>query len=286
MQPNHEALSNLSIGGHDAATSGQEVLVDAHDISVSFGDRQVLDHVDLQIDRGEIVTLVGLNGSGKTTLVRVVLGLSTPDSGSVRRAPGLRIGYSPQRVDRDAILPLTVERFLDLGTRVSRARLQALLQELGASALLDSQIADLSGGEFHRVMLARAMVQAPDLLVLDEPLAGVDVASQAELYRLIATLRDRYRCGVLLVSHDLHVVMAATDKVICINHHVCCTGHPRSVAADPQFIALFGPHVAETLAVYRHDHDHRHDISGEAVPLAGADSARANAGNQGNKADG
>lgn len=277
MQRTHEASSNLSIDGHDVATSGRDVLVEARDISMRFGDRQVLDHVDLQIDRGEIVTIVGLNGSGKTTLVRVLLGLATPDSGSVRRAPGLRIGYSPQRVHRDAILPLTVGRFLTLGTRVPRARLRALLQELGASALFDSQIADLSGGEFHRVMLARAMVQAPDLLVLDEPLAGVDVASQAELYRLIAMLRDRYRCGVLLVSHDLHVVMAATDTVVCLNHHVCCTGHPRSVAADPQFIALFGPHVAETLAIYRHDHDHRHDISGEAVPLEGADSVHANA---------
>lgn len=278
MQPNHELLSNLSVDRPDAATGGRDLLVEARDISVRFGDRQVLDHVDLQIDRGEIVTLVGLNGSGKTTLVRVLLGLSTPDSGRVRRAPGLRIGYSPQRVHRDAILPLTVERFLALGTRVSRARLQMLLQELGASALFDSQIADLSGGEFHRVMLARAMVQAPDLLVLDEPLAGVDVASQAELYRLIAMLRDRYRCGVLLVSHDLHVVMAATDKVVCLNHHVCCIGHPRSVATDPQFIALFGPHVAETLAVYTHDHDHRHDISGEAVPLEGDDSAHVHAG--------
>ncbi len=277
MQPSREALSNLSVGGHDTATSGQHVLVEARDISVSFGGRQVLDHVDLRLDRGEIVTLVGLNGSGKTTLVRVLLGLSTPDRGSVRRAPSLRIGYSPQRAHREAILPLTVERFLTLGARATRSHLQALLQELGASALLDSQIADLSGGEFHRVMLARAMVQVPDLLVLDEPLAGVDVASQAELYRLIATLRDRYRCGVLLVSHDLHVVMAATDKVVCINHHVCCTGHPRSVAADPQFIALFGPHVAETLAVYTHDHDHRHAISGEAVPLEGATSARVNA---------
>lgn len=280
MHPNHEALYNLSIGGHDAAPGGREVLMDARNISVRFGDRQVLDRVDLQIERGEIVTLVGLNGSGKTTLVRVLLGLSTPDGGSVRRAPGLRMGYSPQRVDRDAILPLTVERFLTLGARVSRDRLHAFLQELGASALLDSQIADLSGGEFHRVMLARAMMQAPDLLVLDEPLAGVDVASQAELYRLIASLRDRYRCGVLLVSHDLHVVMAATDKVVCINHHVCCTGHPRSVAADPQFIALFGAHVAGTLAVYTHDHDHRHDISGEPVPLPGGDSAGANTANR------
>jgi zinc transport system ATP-binding protein len=254
--------------GHEPVAQ-QELLIEARDLCVSFDGRQVLDHVALEIMRGEIVTLVGLNGSGKTTLVRVLLGLLTPDRGTVRRAPGLRIGFSPQRVHRDAILPMTVERFLTLATPAPRARLQALLDEVGAGGLIDSQIADLSGGEFHRVLLARAMVRAPDLLVLDEPLAGVDVASQAELYRLIAHLRERYRCGVLLVSHDLYVVMAATDKVICLNHHVCCTGHPRSVARDAQFIALFGPHVAETLAVYMHEHDHRHDMSGEPVPLVG-----------------
>lgn len=255
--------------GHEPVVQ-QELLIEAHDLCVSFDGRQILDHVALQIMRGEIVTLVGLNGSGKTTLVRVLLGLLTPDHGTVRRAPGLRIGFSPQRVHRDAILPMTVQRFLTLAMPAPRARLQALLDEVGATGLIDSQIADLSGGEFHRVLLARAIVRAPDLLVLDEPLAGVDVASQAELYRLIAHLHERYHCGVLLVSHDLYVVMAATDKVVCLNHHVCCMGHPRSVARDAQFIALFGPHVAETLAVYTHEHDHRHDMSGEPVPLASA----------------
>ena len=245
----------------------RELLIDARDLCVSFDGRQVLDQVALHISRGEIVTLVGLNGSGKTTLVRVLLGLLTPDRGTVRRAPGLRIGFSPQRVDRDSILPMTVQRFLTLATPMPRTRLQALLNEVGAGGLIDNQIADLSGGEFHRVLLARAIVRTPDLLVLDEPLAGVDVASQAELYRLIADLRERYRCGVLLISHDLYVVMAATDKVVCLNHHVCCMGHPHSVARDAQFIALFGPHVAETLAVYTHQHDHRHDMSGEPVPL-------------------
>lgn len=245
-----------------------ELLIEAQGLCVSFDGRQILDRVALQIMRGEIVTLVGLNGSGKTTLVRVLLGLLTPDRGTVRRAPRLRIGFSPQRVHRDAILPMTVQRFLTLTTPAPRARLQTLLGEVGAAGLIDSQIADLSGGEFHRVLLARAIVRAPDLLVLDEPLAGVDVASQAELYRLIAHLRERYHCGVLLVSHDLYMVMAATDKVVCLNHHVCCMGHPRSVARDPQFISLFGPHVAETLAVYTHEHDHRHDMSGEPVPLS------------------
>lgn len=242
-------------------------LVAAKGVCVVFSGRVVLEDVDLEVKPREIVTVVGLNGSGKTTLVRVLLGLLKPQRGQVEWAPGLRIGFSPQHLERDRTLPMTVARFLTLGASAPRGRLQALLAEVAAGDILDTQLADISGGELHRVLLARAMLREPQLLVLDEPLAGVDVASQAELYRLIAGLRDRYGCGVLLVSHDLHVVMAATDRVVCLNHHVCCTGHPRSVARDPQFVALFGRHVAETLAVYAHAHDHRHDMAGTPVPL-------------------
>ena len=250
------------------ATEGKrDTLIEARGLLVRLGGRLILDNVDLRVSRGEIVTLVGLNGSGKSTLVRTILGLVTPDSGSVVRAPGLRIGFSPQHIDRDPTLPIKVARFLTLGTRAPRSRLQSLLDEIGASPILDSPLAELSGGELHRVVLARALLREPDLLVLDEPLAGVDVSSQSELYRLIADLRDRYNCGVLLVSHELHVVMAATDTVVCLNRHVCCTGHPQSVAQDPQFVSLFGKHVAETLAVYTHHHDHRHDVAGEPVPV-------------------
>ena len=248
-------------------TTKGDTLIEAHGLSVRLGGRLILDNVDLRVSRGEIVTLVGLNGSGKSTLVRTVLGLVTPDSGRVVRAPGLRIGFSPQHLDRDPTLPLTVARFLTLGTRAPRSQLRILLGEIGASAVLDNPLAELSGGELHRVVLARALLRQPDLLVLDEPLAGVDVSSQSDLYRLIADVRDRYKCGVLLVSHELHVVMAATDTVVCLNRHVCCTGHPRSVAKDPQFVSLFGKHVAETLAVYTHHHDHRHDVAGEPVPV-------------------
>ncbi|MFQ5934866.1 MAG: ATP-binding cassette domain-containing protein [Acidiferrobacterales bacterium] len=268
MASQSEALG-AGTGGVDVPAARQQVLIDARGVYVRFGAQVVLENIDLQIVRGEIVTLVGLNGSGKTTLVRVLLGLLTPDRGQVEHAPGLRIGFSPQHVYRDTTLPITVERFLTLSGPVARSRLQELLREVGAETLLDSQIATLSGGEFHRVVLARAILREPDLLVLDEPLAGVDVASQSDLYRLIVDLRDRYQCGVLLVSHDLHVVMAATDEVVCLNQHICCKGHPHSVAQDPHFVSLFGPHVAETLAVYTHDHDHRHDMSGHAVPLEG-----------------
>lgn len=245
-------------------------LIEARNLSVYYRDRTILDRVDLHVSRGEIVTVVGLNGAGKSTLVRALLGLITPQAGHISRRPGLRIGYSPQHLHPDATLPLSVARFLTLGSPAPRERLETLLSEVGVAAVLDSQIADISGGELHRVLLARALLRKPDLLVLDEPLAGVDVAGQSELYRLIAGIRDRYACGVLLVSHDLHVVMAATDRVVCINHHVCCTGRPESVTRHPEFVALFGRHVADVLAVYAHDHDHQHDVAGEPIPLAGA----------------
>ena len=209
-------------------------LVEARGVSVRFGRRSVLEAVNLTVHAGEIVTLVGLNGAGKSTLIRVLLGIVRPHSGEVVRAPGLRIGYSPQHVHRDPILPMTVRRFLTLGAPASRKRLESLLAEVGAGAILDHPLAEISGGELHRVLLARALLREPGLLVLDEPLAGVDVTSQSELYGLIATIRDRYGCGVLLVSHDLHLVMAETDTVVCLNRHVCCTGHPQVDHAPPR----------------------------------------------------
>ena len=242
-------------------------LVEARGVSVRFGRRNVLEAVDLAVHAGEIVTLIGLNGAGKSTLVRVLLGIIRPSRGEVVRAPGLRIGYAPQHVHRDPILPMTVRRFLTLGAPATRERLTALLAEVGAGAILDHPLASISGGELHRVLLARALLREPGLLVLDEPLAGVDVTSQSELYRLIAAIRDRYGCGVLLVSHDLHLVMAATDTVVCINRHVCCSGHPRAITRDPAFVSLFGPHVASALAIYQHSHDHHHDALAEPVPL-------------------
>jgi zinc transport system ATP-binding protein len=257
-----------AMGANRAATAADHgYLIEARGLSVRFRDRTILDQVDLQVSRGEIVTVIGLNGAGKSTLVRALLGLTTPASGTIIRQPGLRIGYSPQHLHLDATLPLTVARFLTLGARTSEARLRELLAEVGVAEVLHNQVADISGGELHRVLLARALLRKPDLLVLDEPLAGVDVAGQSELYRLIADIRDRYACGVLLVSHDLHVVMAATDRVVCINHHVCCTGRPEAVTRHPEFVALFGRHVAEVLAVYTHHHDHQHDVAGAPVPL-------------------
>ena len=244
-------------------------LIEAREISVRYGQHTVLDSVDLRVRPGEIVTLIGLNGAGKSTLVRVLLGSIAPDRGEVVRMPGLRVGYSPQHVHRDPILPVTVRRFLGLGPRVARGRIEAALDEVGAGAILNHPMAEISGGELHRVLLARTLLREPNLLVLDEPLAGVDVNGQAELYNLITTIRDRHGCGVLLVSHDLHLVMASTDTVVCLNRHVCCSGSPRRVTSDPAFVSLFGQPLADALAVYSHSdsHDHRNDVHGDPVPV-------------------
>lgn len=245
-------------------TLSDSKLITANQVTVRFGDRPVLDRVDLSVAAGEIVTLIGPNGSGKTTFLRAVLGLIKPDQGDVLRRPGLTIGYVPQRVEIDRTLPLTLRRFVMMGGG-KPAKLDAAAEEVGIGHLLDRSFHDLSGGEAKRAVLARALIREPDLLVMDEPTANVDVAGQAEFYDLIRRIRDLRGCGVLLVSHDLHLVMAATDQVVCLNGHVCCSGRPESVTRNPEYLALFGHRVAETHGLYTHDHDHSHDISGEQI---------------------
>ena len=241
-----------------------EKLIDARGISLSIDNHSILQNVDLALSTGEIVTLIGPNGAGKTTLVRVVLGLTQPSAGSLERKAGITIGYMPQRLQINPTLPMTVARFLAL-TRQSTNAVTDALEQVGTAHLLNSPLQQISGGELQRVLLARALLRDPQLLVLDEPVQGVDVAGQTALYELISTLRDRLGCGVLMVSHDLHLVMAQTDRVMCLNHHVCCHGHPEQVSNDPAYLALFGKQHSDALAIYHHHHDHAHDIHGNIV---------------------
>ena len=233
-------------------------------LSMRFGGLLAVNGVALTVKEKQVVSMIGPNGAGKTTLVRVVLGLLKPNSGSVWRKAKLRIGYMPQKLHVDATLPLSVLRFLRLVPGVDRRRALAALAEVGATQVIDSPLQSISGGELQRVLLARALLREPELLVLDEPVQGVDVAGQAELYRLITQLRDRYGCGVLMVSHDLHLVMSTTDQVVCLNRHVCCSGHPEQVSFDPAFVELFGQD-AQSLAIYTHRHDHEHDLHGAVI---------------------
>ncbi len=243
-----------------------EPLIEADNISLRLGERQILQGVSLSLKAGEIVTLIGPNGAGKTSLVRVVLGLQKASGGSLTRRRGLRIGYMPQKLHLEASLPLTVRRFLQLALsrrQSSDAVLLDCLRLTGIEHLLHSPMQSLSGGETQRVLLARALLRNPQLLVLDEPVQGVDVAGQARLYQLIADIRHQRGCGVLMVSHDLHLVMAATDTVICLNQHVCCHGHPAAVSEDPAYLELFGQTSHSGIAVYTHQHDHQHNIHGD-----------------------
>lgn len=242
-----------------SAQRDRSALIEVSDVSVRYQRGTVLTGVDLTIHRGEIVTIIGPNGAGKTTLLKVILGLLVPTGGVVRVKPGTRIGYMPQRMVVDSVFPLTVRKFLSLAGPGARARIPEVLGEVGALRTVDSPMQGLSGGEMQRVLLARALLRNPDLLVLDEPAQGVDVQGQVELFQLITRLRDELGCAVLMVSHDLHLVMSSTDRVVCLNQHVCCTGTPEVVSASPGFLELFSPQAASTLALYTHQHDHRHD---------------------------
>nr|WP_226898334.1 metal ABC transporter ATP-binding protein [Mangrovicoccus algicola] len=234
-------------------------MVEIEGLDVRLDGRPVLSRIDFRIDPGEIVTLVGPNGSGKTTLMRSVIGAIPSAAGRIRRRPGLRIGYVPQKLHVDTTLPLTVGRFLSLPVRIGAASTRAALEQAGAGALLERQMSELSGGQFQRVMLARALLARPELLILDEATQGLDQPGSAAFYRQIETIRDETGCAVLMVSHELHVVMAASDRVICLNGHVCCHGTPEHVSSAPEYRALFGTGTGGALALYRHDHDHRHD---------------------------
>ena len=233
-------------------------LIEIAGLGVSLGGQKVLSDVDFHLDRGEIVTIVGPNGSGKSTFLRAIIG-AVPMVGTVRLKPGLRIGYVPQKLAIDPTLPLSVRRFLSLPRRVRDAQAQDALEQAGAQGLETRQMAALSGGQLQRVLLARALLNEPDVLLLDEATQGLDQPGSANFYSRIEDMRARLGCAVLMVSHELHVVMSASDRVVCLNGHICCQGRPEHVASAPEYRALFGSGTHGALALYRHEHSHAHD---------------------------
>ncbi|MEM9475984.1 MAG: metal ABC transporter ATP-binding protein [Pseudomonadota bacterium] len=234
-------------------------LLSVEGLSVSYGANTVLRGVDLAVEPGEIVTIVGPNGSGKTSLFRAIIGATAPSAGRIARKPGLNIGYVPQRLHIDQTLPITVDRFLRLTARLDRRACVQALEDAGVPDLLKRQMSQLSGGQFQRVLLARALINKPELLLLDEATQGLDQPGSAAFYRQIEAVRAETGCAILMISHELHVVMSASDRVICLNGHVCCQGTPAVVASAPEYRALFGTGTGGALALYRHDHDHGHD---------------------------
>lgn len=232
-------------------------------IGLTLGRQRLLNNIQFSINEKEIITLIGPNGAGKSCLLQVILGLRKPTAGKIVYAPSLSIGYMPQKLDINPLMPITVKRFLSLSGMDSTSVRNAL-SRVNVLRLLNASMHHLSGGEKQRVLLARAIIRQPKLLVMDEPAQALDVNGQNHFYQLIDVLRKEFACAVLMVSHDLHFVMAATDQVICLNKHVCCHGHPESVAKHPAYLELFG-YGASNLATYTHHHDHHHNLHGEVV---------------------
>lgn len=246
-----------------------EPLVRLDSAGIHRARRWLVRGVSMSVEEREIVTLIGPNGSGKSTTAKMALGILKPDEGSAIRRTGLRVAYVPQKLTVDWTLPLTVSRFMRLTAHVSEDEARSAMSSTGIFHLAKAEVRTLSGGEFQRVLLARAIARNPDLLVLDEPVQGVDFGGEIALYDLIKRIRDEMHCAILLISHDLHVVMAATDRVICLNGHICCSGTPKAVASSAEYKALFGARAASTLAVYEHHHDHTHLPDGRVEHAGG-----------------
>lgn len=245
-------------------------LIEVSNLSYQIDGKLILKDINMSLSRNEVVTIIGPNGAGKSTLLRQLIKLEKPSSGAVIHAPKLSFGYMPQQLHLNELMPLTVASFLRLGKKrltrtLSVAAKAKLMNELNIDNLLQSSMHKLSGGERQRVMLSRAVLQAPDVLILDEPAQGVDINGQNRLYELISRVRDVHPCAVLMVSHDLHLVMAKTDRVICLNQHICCQGHPDTVSSDDQFTNLFDDHQLAAMRHYTHHHDHHHDLHGSVV---------------------
>lgn len=240
-------------------------LISLSNVSVIFDDKRILDTISLSLLKNTITTLIGPNGAGKSTLVKTIIGLIKPTEGKITRTPNLRIGYVPQKLKLNESLPMRVDRFLRMNQGISEHEIEQTLELVGAKKLHFANMHTLSGGETQRILIANAVLKKPNLLVLDEPVQGVDVNGQLELYRLISSLKERLNCAILMVSHDLHLVMAQTDEVICLQHHICCSGAPDTISSHPSYLAMFGKKEREQLALYHHNHNHEHDLSGNPI---------------------
>ncbi len=238
------------------------ILVKLNEVGIKQNDKWLVKGVSLIVEKGKIVTLIGPNGSGKSTTAKIALGIYKKIEGQVEKYTN-NVGYVPQKISIDWTLPLRVNDFMLLTENLKDEAVNEALSLTGVIHLKNKNLGNLSGGEFQRVLLARAISRKPDLLVLDEPVQGVDFTGEIALYELIKKISDTLNCGILLISHDLHTVMSATDHVVCLNGHVCCSGSPSDVARNNEYKALFGEQASQTLSIYEHKHDHVHSNDGE-----------------------
>ena len=240
----------------------KNILVKLNNVGIQQNEKWLVKGVSLEVEKGKIVTLIGPNGSGKSTTAKIALGIYKNIEGNVEKFTN-NVGYVPQKISIDWTLPLRVKDFMVLTDDIKDELLDEALSLTGVIHLKEKNLGNLSGGEFQRVLLARAISKKPELLVLDEPVQGVDFTGEIALYELIKKISEKLNCGILLISHDLHTVMSATDHVVCLNGHVCCSGSPKDVARNNEYKALFGEQASQTLSVYEHKHDHEHSIDGK-----------------------
>tara|TARA_A100001035_G_scaffold117372_1_gene92206 strand:+ start:426 stop:1160 length:735 start_codon:yes stop_codon:yes gene_type:complete len=233
-------------------------LIQAFNINVSRQGNKILENVSVVVGDHDFLTVIGPNGAGKSMLLKCLMGFYAPDIGEIRKMNGLRVGYVPQNFAPEHTMPISVRRFLTLRKKTEKAAIEEIAEETGILNILDQALFELSGGERQRVLLARSLLDNPHLLVLDEPAQNLDISGQLGFYRLVEKIYKERKVSVLMVSHDLHLVMASTKEVICLFHHVCCSGEPQIVAKDPEFISLFGNDMATMMAAYQHSHDHAH----------------------------
>ena len=243
-------------------SSENSTLVKLNNAGFKQNDKWLVEGVSLTVEKGKIVTLIGPNGSGKSTTAKIALGIYKNIEGSVEKYTN-KVGYVPQKISIDWTLPLRVYDFMLLTENIRDEAIDEALTLTGVIHLKNKNLGNLSGGEFQRVLIARAISKKPELLVLDEPVQGVDYTGEIALYELIKRISDSLNCGILLISHDLHTVMTATDHVVCLNGHVCCSGTPMDVAKNNEYKTLFGEQASQILSVYEHKHDHVHSDKGE-----------------------
>ena len=236
----------------------QNSLIKLNNCGVKRNNKWLVRGVSLNVNKGQIVTLIGPNGSGKSTTAKMALGILKPDEGSNTISQNIKISYVPQKISIDWSLPLRVIDFMNITEKFAKNEIEEALSMTGIKKLIFRDVKNLSGGEFQRLLMARAIAKNPDFLVLDEPVQGVDYPGEIALYKIIQEIVKNLNCGILLISHNLHVVMSQTDHVICLNGHVCCSGAPKSIIKEPEYIKLFGDNMDPTLALYQHEHDHQH----------------------------
>ncbi|MDC0399014.1 ATP-binding cassette domain-containing protein [Alphaproteobacteria bacterium] len=235
-------------------------IISASNITVTRDNKDILDNVSISVNADDFITILGPNGAGKSMLLKCLMGFYKPEKGMIYRTPNLRIGYVPQQFVSEQTLPIATKRFLTLRKKVDEEEIKKIADETNIKSLLEKPVHVLSGGERQRVLLARSLIGNPELLVLDEPAQNLDISGQLAFYKLLEQIYQSRSLSILMVSHDLHMVMATTKKVVCLFHHICCSGEPQIVTKDPEFVSLFGNDMAEMMAVYQHGHNHTHEV--------------------------